>query len=92
MGTFHRLTNRHRQRRGLTLVELMMVTAVMAILATTLAALATTVQVANQQQMGRGLAIQHGRVAIERIERAIQGATANEQFPGFIVISETIDG
>ena len=81
-----------RRRRGFTLVELLMVSAVMALLATTLAALATAVQVANQQQIGRGLALQHGQVALERIERAIQRATANERFPGFIVFSETVDG
>ncbi|MDA1054780.1 MAG: prepilin-type N-terminal cleavage/methylation domain-containing protein [Planctomycetota bacterium] len=100
MGTFQRSTSRRPaagqplswQRRGLTLVELLMVSAVMAILATTLAALATTVQVANQQQLGHGLALQHGQVAIGRIERAIQGATVNQQFPGFIVMSETVNG
>lgn len=69
-----------------------MVSAVMALLATTMAALATTVQVANEQQVGRGEALQHGQVAIERIERALQGATANEQFPGFIVVTKTING
>ncbi|MBC8356511.1 MAG: type II secretion system protein [Planctomycetes bacterium] len=84
--------SKHRRPRGLTLVELLMVSAVMAILATTLAALASTVQVANQQQFGRGLAVQHGQVAIERMERAIQDAHANEQFPGFIIITETVGG
>jgi hypothetical protein len=54
--------------------------------------LATTVQVANQQQMGRGLATRHGQVAIQRIERALQNATTSNQFPGFIVISETVSG
>jgi len=100
MGMFHRSTRRRFaavhsmpwRRRGLTLVELMMVSAVMAILASTLAALATTVQIANQQQMGRGLATQHGQVAIQRIEHALQGATTSEQFPGFIVVSETVSG
>jgi prepilin-type N-terminal cleavage/methylation domain-containing protein len=81
-----------RRKRGFTLVELLMVSAVMALLATTLAALANTVQVANEQQMGRGLSLQHAQVTIERIERTLQGATANEQFPGFIVISETLGG
>ncbi len=79
-------------RSGMTLVELLMVTAVMGILASTMAALATTVQMANEQQLGRGEAIQHGQVAIERIERAILGAVANENFPGFIVITETDSG
>ncbi len=97
---FHRSTSRRfaaalsmsRRRRGLTLVELIMVSAVMAILATALAALSTTVQIANQQQTGRGLALQHGQVAIQRIERALQSATTSEQFPGFIVVSETVGG
>jgi len=87
MRMFHRST-----RRGLTLVELMMVSAVMAILATSLAALATTVQVSNEQQTGRGLALQHGQVVMQRIERALQSATTSEQFPGFIVVRETVSG
>jgi type II secretory pathway pseudopilin PulG len=70
----------------------MMVSAVMAIVATSLAALATTVQVSNQQQTGQGLALQHGQVAIQRIERALQSATTSEQFPGFIVVRETVSG
>lgn len=91
-----KLESRHRRvgcpQRGMTLVELLMVTAVMGILASTMAALATTVQMANEQQLGRGLAIQHGQVAIERIERTLLGAFANENFPGFIVRSETVSG
>lgn len=100
MRMFHRSTScrftavhsMSGRRRGLTLAELMMVSAVMAILASTLAALATTVQVASQQQMGSGLALQHGQVAIQRIERAIQEATTSELFPGFIVVSESVAG
>jgi prepilin-type N-terminal cleavage/methylation domain-containing protein len=99
MRIFRQLTRRHptrgrrvSQRHGLTLVELMLVSAVMAIVATTMAALATTVQVTSEQQAGRGTAFQHGQVAIERIERAILGATANDQFPGFTIISKSISG
>ncbi len=69
-----------------------MVSAVMAIIATALAALSTTVQISNQQQTGRGLALQHGQVAIQRIQRAVLGASTSEQFPGFIVVSETVGG
>lgn len=102
MATFHRSVDLRAEarsaskvrpnRRGMTLVELMMVSAVMSLLAATLAALASTVQVSNQQQLGRGLSIQHGQVAIGRIEHALRVATANEFFPGFIVVSETVNG
>ena len=37
-------------------------------------------------------ATQHARVALDRITRTIYGATANEQFPGCIVVAETING
>lgn len=33
---------------------------------------------------------QHARVTLQRIERAISGSTANEQFPGCVVFSGTV--
>jgi type II secretory pathway pseudopilin PulG len=76
----------------LTLVELLTVSAIMVMLAGTLATLAMAVQTSNAQQQGTGLALQHGRVAIERIQRALHEATANEQFPGFVVFAESTGG
>ena len=64
----------------------------MVLLAGTLATLAIAVQVSNEHHQGNGLAMQHGRVALERIQRSINEATANEQFPGFAVFSESLSG
>ena len=83
---------RATRRRGLTLAELLIVSAVMVLLAGTLATLAAAVQVSNEYHHGRGLMLQHGRVATGRIQRACDEATANEQFPGFVVFTETLGG
>jgi hypothetical protein len=59
-------------------------------IAGTMAGLAKTVQQGYEYNEGHGLATQHGRVAIDRITRMASQATANEQFPGMIVVSETV--
>lgn len=81
-----------RRRDGFTLAELLSVTVVMSLVAATMAALSSAVQISADHQYGQGLAMQHGRVAIERIERTVRGATANEQFPGFLVVSYSLGG
>ena len=77
-------------RRGLTLAELLVAGTVTVMMAGTVAALATTVQTSNDAQQRSELMTQHGRVAIERIERAMNGATGNEQFPGIVAFSTTV--
>jgi len=63
---------------------------VLAMIAGTLAALASAVQVASQHNSGVGTALQHGRVAVERIERALNEATASDVFPGFVSFAERV--
>ena len=77
---------------GLTLVELLVAGTILALIAGGLATLASTVQITNQHQQARGLALQHGRVTLERIQRALNEATASAQFPGFVSFAESEGG
>jgi len=83
---------RNRARRGLTLAELLVATTIMLMIATAVGALATTVQTTNSFCQGYTVSAQHARVALSRIENTIQACYANEQFPGFIVVSEQAGG
>lgn len=77
-----------RRRRGLTLAELLIASTIMLLIATAVATLAETVHSTNDYCKGYTVAAQHARVALTRIERAVQNAIANEQFPGCLVVTE----
>jgi hypothetical protein len=77
---------------GLTMVELLLAMAVMAMVVGTLAGLARTAEQSFEYCEGYGAATQHAQVALDRITRTIYKATANEQFPGCIVVAETVNG
>lgn len=79
-----------RGRRGLTLVELLAVSAIMLMMAGTLGSLALSVQNTNRYQFSRGLALQHGQVTLVRLQRQMQQATANNYFPGFVEFTATV--
>jgi hypothetical protein len=85
-----RSCTRRRKRRGLTLTELLIAGTIMTLLAGGMGALVMTVHSTNEYCRGQAVAAQHGRVAIDRIQRAVRTAHASEQFPGCLVISETI--
>jgi hypothetical protein len=74
------------------LIELLIAISIMVMVIGTLGALAKAVQMNSQYGEGRAETTQHARVCLERITRAVQEATANEQFPGFIVVAEEVDG
>jgi prepilin-type N-terminal cleavage/methylation domain-containing protein len=76
------------RRRGLTLAELLVATTIMLMIATAVGTLASAVHSTNDFCRGYTVAAQHARVALSRIERNIQTATANEQFPGCLVLTE----
>ena len=89
----HRI-NRPQQRlhrHGLTLLELMLVTTILVMITGAMAALASVVQSSSEASQANAMVTQHGRVALERIERAISSATANENFPGCFVYIEQIE-
>lgn len=79
-------------RRGLTLLELMLASLVMTLFAAAISTLAMAVQQNSQHNEEVGIVTQHARVAIQRIERAVSRATANEQFPGCVAFSDRLEG
>jgi len=83
---------RPRHRRGLTLVELLMAVGILGMISAALGTLTMAVQMSNHHVMGQHLIVQQGRVAMERMRRAMNEATASEDFPGFAVFSETVSG
>lgn len=77
-----------RCHNGLTLIELMLAMVVLSMVIGTLASLGTGVERSYEFTEGYGTATQHARVALDRMTRAVTRATANEKFPGFIVLAE----
>ncbi|MGD0900663.1 MAG: hypothetical protein ABR915_22755 [Thermoguttaceae bacterium] len=77
-------------RSGLSLIELVFAVAILAMVAGTLQTVASAVHVAFGYTEGHGLATQHARVVLDRIRATTLQATANEQFPGFIVVADTV--
>lgn len=78
--------------RGVTLLELLIALSIMAAVAGTLGVLGRAVQMGSEYGAARGLLTQHARVCLERITGAANGATANERFPGYVVVDEWVDG
>ncbi len=75
---------------GMTLLELLISMSVMAMVMGALGALAKGVQEGFRYTEGHGLATQHARVVLDRIGRTVREATANEQFPGVIVVATQV--
>lgn len=81
-----------RRRNGFTLLELLIAVAIMVLIAGSLGVLSEAVHNGSQFAEGHGLATQHARVALEEIARTVNAATANEKFPGFIVVRDELPG
>jgi len=77
-----------RCRRGLSLTELLVASTIMVMIASGMASLAMTVSSVNGFTQGRIIAAQHARVALDRIEYAIDHGVASEQFPVCLVVTE----
>jgi hypothetical protein len=74
----------------LTLTELLVASTIMVMIVGAMSMLAMTVHSANDHCQGQALAAQHGRVVVDHLSRTISSATASEDFPGFLVISEQV--
>jgi hypothetical protein len=83
---------RTARRGGLTLVELLLALAVVTFVGGSLGAMSLAVQRTAEFCETHGTATQHARVVLERIQRAVSGATANEQYPGVWVVEEFVGG
>lgn len=79
-------------RRGMTLIELLLATTIVAMVFGTLAALASGVRQAYEHTEAYGLTTQHARVVLERIHRTAVEAVASDEFPGFIVVPREQSG
>jgi prepilin-type N-terminal cleavage/methylation domain-containing protein len=82
--------SRSIRRRGLSLTELLIASAIMVLIAGGMGSLAMTVHSANDYSRGRIVCAQHARVALDRIEQAIDRGVASEQFPLCLVVSEQV--
>lgn len=82
------MARRSRHRRGLTLAELLIAATIMLMIAAAVGTLASAVKSTNDYCHGYTTSAQHARVALSRIERAVTGAYANEQFPGCLIVAE----
>jgi len=76
---------------GVTLIELLAASVITVMIAAGVAMLASTVRSAHEYSQTSFDIAQHGRVCIERIQRAMRRAHANEAFPG-IVSMAAVDG
>lgn len=74
------------------MIELLMVTTILVMMAGAMAALASVVQSGSEFNHENNVVTQYGRVALERIERAVASATASNEFPGCFVYSEQLGG
>jgi len=68
----------------------MIATGIMSLMAVALGSLAMTVQMSNKFASGHGTATQHARIAMERMERAMEEAVTSEEFPGFAFFSDWV--
>jgi hypothetical protein len=74
----------------MTLLELTIVMTIMVIVVGALGSLARTVQQGFEYTEGYGIGTQHARVVLDRLTQNVCQATANDQFPGCIVVAETV--
>jgi prepilin-type N-terminal cleavage/methylation domain-containing protein len=81
-----------RNRRGLSLPELLASVLILGLIAASLGGVASAVRTSNAYCSGHTQAAQHARVTLARLERNISLATANESFPGCRVFSTTVSG
>ena len=77
----------HNTKRGLSLAEMLVASAVLGIICLSFGSLAMSVQMANEYSQEKNLIGQHARVVLQRVERAMQQAYATESFPGIRPIS-----
>lgn len=77
-------------RRGLSLIEMLMAIAVSAIVMMGFIGLAESLTAIDEDSRERMSSLQHGQVALMRIQDHIRLAYVNDNFPGFRVSSTTI--
>ncbi len=76
----------------MTLVEMLIASSMLLMLAGVVGGLASAVDTSSSYSQGHGDASQHARVAMERITRDISLATAVGDYPGFAVVYQEVAG
>ncbi len=79
-------------RSGFSLLELVVAMTIMVIVMGSLGAMAKAVNEGALYGETYGTATQHARVAMQRIAASVRGATTSDEFPGVLVITETVGG
>ena len=75
---------------GLTLLEVLIALSVMVLVIGALMGLSRAVAIGSAYTDAVSLTTQHARVVLDRICRSVREATANAQFPGFLVVADQI--
>lgn len=83
---------RRPSRAGFSLLELVVAISIMVIVMGSLGAMAKAVNEGALYGETYGTATQHARVAMERIGASVRGATTSNEFPGILVIEESVGG
>jgi hypothetical protein len=73
-------------------METIVAIAVLSVVAVSLGALSSAIQVSSDYTFGHAAATRQATVALQRIKRHVSTATATADFPGFAVFSEEVDG
>ena len=88
---FHRHPSM-QPRRALSLVEMLIATTVMAVIAVSLASVSMSVEMGAAHADEKGDVTQRGRVALSRVNNAMDNAHGTDQFPGYVVFPIVING
>ena len=90
--SFGNAVNIRPPRHGFTLAELLIAGGVMAMILAAMANVFSAVQMSSDYVRGKGQTVQHARVALHRIQSFMNEATATEDFYGFEVFGEVVNG
>lgn len=82
--------SRPTMSRGFTVIEMVIAIGLVGMIGAALATLSTAAHTSNSYVQDTGDTVQHARVTIERIRRAIQDAHASDDFPAFLVVEEDV--
>ena len=81
---------RRTRRRAFTVIEMVISVGLVGMIGVAMATLSTAAHMSNTYVQDTGDAIQHARVAIERIRQAVREAHASDDFPGFVVVENDV--
>jgi prepilin-type N-terminal cleavage/methylation domain-containing protein len=79
----------HPRRGGFTLIELLIAIGILT-MTVALGMMARAVEISYEYNEGYGVAAQHARVALDRITKAVCGATHSSDYPGAWVTQDTL--